>query len=125
MHRAVHVQGLDSRVIRGKPQGQLQPLPIPTNPWEQISMGFVTDLPVSISFEGVEYDSILVVIDRFTKMGHFMPTWKDIITEQHAELFIREVVCLHGVPTNIVTDRGSVFVSEFLDRSLLPPKDLA
>jgi transposase InsO family protein len=102
-----------SRVIREKPQGQLQPLPIPTNPWEQISMDFVTDLPVSISFEGVEYDSILVIIDRFTKMGHFIPTWKDIITEQLAELFIREVVRLHGVPTNIVTDRGSVFVSEF------------
>ena len=102
-----------SRVIRQKPQGQLQPLPIPANPWEQISMDFVTDLPASISFEGVEHDALLVVVDRFTKMGHFIPTWKDITTEQLAELFVREVVRLHGLPTNIVTDRGSVFASEF------------
>jgi Integrase zinc binding domain len=103
----------ESRVIRGKLQGQLQPLPIPTNPWEQIIVDFVTDLPASISFEGVEYDSILVVIDRFTKMAHFVPAWKDIITEQLVELFIREVIRLHRVPTNIATDRGSVFVNEF------------
>ena len=44
-------------------------------------MDFVTDLPASISFEGVEYDSILVVVDRLTKMAHFLPTWKDVTTE--------------------------------------------
>jgi hypothetical protein len=58
--------------------------------WYQYRL--VTDLPASISFEGVEYDSILVVIDRVTKMGHFIPTWNDIITEQLAELFIRKVI---------------------------------
>jgi transposase InsO family protein len=102
-----------SRVLRGKMQGELQPLEAPMKPWDHISMDFITDLPTSISFDGVEYNSIFVVVDRFTKMAHFIPTWKDITTEQLADTFIREIVRLHGLPSRIVSDRGSVFANEF------------
>jgi hypothetical protein len=66
-----------SRVIRGKQQGLLQPLPIPSNPWEQISMDFITDLPASIKFKDLNssreaYNAILVVVDRISKMAHFI-----------------------------------------------------
>jgi hypothetical protein len=67
-------------------------------------MDFITDLPASILFKGVEHNVILVVVDYFTKMGHFIPTWKDITTKQLAELFICKVVYLYGLPSNIMTN---------------------
>jgi len=102
-----------SRVIRTKPHGELAPLPIPANPWEQISMDFITDLPASKSIEGAEYDSVLIVVDRFSKMAHFIPTRKDLSTEELAHLVLREIVRIHGLPAKIVTDRGSLFAAEF------------
>jgi len=104
-----------SRMIRGKAQGLLQPLEIPAKPWEQISMDFITELPASTSNENLReaYDCILVIVDRFSKMAHFIPTRKTLKAEQLATIFIREVVRLHGVPANIVTDRGSVFAGDF------------
>ena len=102
-----------SRVRRIKPYGQLAPLPIPANPWEQISMDFIPDLPASVSIEGVEYNAILVVVDRFSKMAHFIPTRKDLSTGDLAHLVVRELVRIHGLPAKIVTDRGSLFAAEF------------
>jgi hypothetical protein len=66
-----------SRVIHGKQQGLLQPLPIPSNPWEQISMDFITNLPASIKFKDLNssweaYNTILIIIDRISKMAHFI-----------------------------------------------------
>ena len=105
-----------SRAIRGKKQGLLQPLQAPTKPWEQISMDFVVGLPPSIGSwgEGRQvYNAVLVVVDRFSKMAHFIPTTNTINSEQLANLFVKEIIRLHGVPANIVTDRGSVFASSF------------
>jgi hypothetical protein len=67
-----------SRVIYSKQQGLLQPLPIPNNPWEQISMDFITNLPASIKFEDLNslweaYNAILVIINRISKIVHFIP----------------------------------------------------
>src|ERR1700722_1443007 len=60
------------------------------------------------------YDSILVVIDSFTKMAHFIPTREDIDAPGVAELFLNYVWKLHGTPDSVVSDRGAVFASRFL-----------
>jgi len=67
-------------------------------------MTFITDLPKS---EG--YDSILVVIDRLTKMCHFLPCSRDYDARQFANVFMKEIVRLHGLPHDIITDRGTLF----------------
>ena len=70
-------------------------------------MDFITVLPKS---EGD--DAILIVFDRLTKMGHFLPCTKEINARQFSELFMREILQLHGLPQDIITDRGSIFTSE-------------
>jgi len=70
-------------------------------------MHFITDLPKSD-----EYDTILVVIDRLTKMSHYIPCSKDLDGRQFANLFMKEIVRLHGLPHDIITDRGTLFTSE-------------
>ena len=67
-------------------------------------MDFIADLPKS---EG--YDPILVVVDRLTKMSHFIPCSKDPEARQFANLFMKEIVRLHGLPHDIITDRGTPF----------------
>jgi len=79
----------------------------PDRPWKSISMDFITDLPLS---EGS--DAILIVIDRLTKMGHFIPSTKDMNARQFQETFMREIFRLHGLPRDIITDRGSIFTSD-------------
>ena len=71
-------------------------------------MDFITDLPPS---EG--HDSILVVVDRFTKMVHFIPCSKAISGLETANLILANVVRLHGLPDDIVSDRGAPFISHF------------
>lgn len=88
--------------------GPLQPLPIPEQAWSSISMDFITDLPNSSGS-----DSILVVVDRLTKMGHFIPCNKTITAKVTADLYIKNIVRLHGIPRNIVSDRGTQFTSRF------------
>lgn len=88
--------------------GLLHPLNIPEQRWSDISLDFVTGLPLSNG-----YDTILVVIDRLTKRGHFIPTVKTIDAAGTAQLFMKEVVRLHGVPATIVSDRDVRFVSTF------------
>jgi hypothetical protein len=100
-----------SKTPRHLPYGLLQPLPIPVAPWRSISMDFITDLPDSQGF-----DSILVVVDRFTKMAHFIPCTKTITGEGTAKLLLNHVFRLHGLPSDIVSDRGPQFASKFWKR---------
>ena len=97
-----------SKISRAKSQGLLQPLPIADAPWQSITMDFIVKLPQK---EG--YDSILVVVDRFTKMAHFIPTQETCTAGQLAALLWKEVFKLHGLPRDIVSDRGSTFMSKF------------
>ena len=72
---------------RKKPNGKLMPLPIATGPWKSIAMDFIVKLPVSNGF-----DSILVIVDRFSKMSHLIACKESIDAETFAELFLKSVV---------------------------------
>ena len=93
----------------GKTPGLLQPLPVPANPWDSISMDYVVALPKT---EG-GYDAVLVLVDRLTKMVHLAPTVTTCTAEHTARLFFDNVVRLHGVPRNVVSDRDAKFTSKF------------
>ncbi|WVZ52577.1 LOW QUALITY PROTEIN: hypothetical protein U9M48_003625 [Paspalum notatum var. saurae] len=92
-----------------KPAGMLQPLEVPTWKWKNIHMDFIVGLPPTQK----GYDSIWVVIDRFTKASHFLPVKTTYRAKQYAELYISRIVALHGVPLTITSDRASLFVSRF------------
>ncbi|GKD08482.1 putative reverse transcriptase domain-containing protein [Tanacetum coccineum] len=92
-----------------KPSGLLQQPEIPEWKWEKITMDFVSGLPRTPS----GYDSIWVIVDRLTKSAHFLPMKKTDSIEKLAQLYLKEVVCKHGVPTSIISDRDSLFTSRF------------
>jgi transposase InsO family protein len=89
-------------------QGVLRPLPVPDRPWRDISMDFITHLTPS---QG--YDAILVVVDRLTKMRHFIPCKSTCGAEEVARLYTRYIWKLHGLPTTVISDRGPQFVAQF------------
>ncbi|WVZ97577.1 hypothetical protein U9M48_043103, partial [Paspalum notatum var. saurae] len=95
-----------------KPAGMLQPLAVPAWKWEDIHMDFIVGLPRTQK----GYDSIWVIIDRFTKSAHFIPVKTTYRAKQYAELYISRIVSLHGVPLTITSDRGSLFLSRFWEQ---------
>jgi len=108
-----YVQTCDScqrvKFERQKPRGLLSPLPIPARRWESVSLDFVTDLPVTPAPH--RYDSIVVFVDRLSKMVHLAPCKKTITAPEVATIMEREVFRLHGLPTNLVSDRDVRFTS--------------
>jgi len=90
------------------PAGLLQPLPLPQGVWMDLSMDFIDGLPRS---QG--YSVIFVVVDRLTKYAHFMAVKHPYTVASIAQLFMDNVVRLHGLPQSIVSDRDTIFVSAF------------
>ena len=92
-----------------KPSGTLQPLPILEWKWEHITMDFV----VWLSRTRAGFDAIWVIVDRLTKLAHFLHVRTKFSLDRLAELYINEIVRLHGVPVSIVSDRDPRFTSQF------------
>jgi hypothetical protein len=97
------------KAVHMKTAGPLQSLPIPTWKWEDISMDFIVGLPKIAK----GFDSIWVIIDRLTKIAHFLPVKTKYPVVAYAELYIARILSLHGVPKTIVSNRGPQFVSKF------------
>ena len=93
---------------RDLPPGLLQPLPIPIRPWQHISMDFMT---YPVDKEG--YDTVFVIVDRFSKTPISVPCHKNIDARGLAKLWVKHAYSRTGLPDSIVSDRGPQFVSEF------------
>ncbi|PRP73764.1 retrotransposable element protein, partial [Planoprotostelium fungivorum] len=88
--------------------GLLHPLLVLSERWLSVTMGFITELP-----ECKGFNSIMVVVDRFTKMAHFVPCQTNITAQETARLYVDRVFRHHGIPTHIISDQDTVFASEF------------
>jgi len=99
----------NSKVEHQIPAGLMTPLDVPEWKWDSISMDFVTSLPNTPKGN----DAIWVVVDRLTKSSHLIPVNITFPVAQLAEIYIRDIVKLHGVPSSIVSDRDPRFTSRF------------
>jgi transposase InsO family protein len=98
-----------NKPVMQRPLGLLQPLPVPTSKWEQITMDLITDLPVTKK----GHDAVVTFVDRLTKMVHFAPTTKTAGAEAIANVFLSTWYKYHGLPRVIVSDRDRRFLSHF------------
>ena len=87
--------------------GLLDPLPIPSQPWTVVSLDFIEGIPQSN-----KYNTILVVVDKFTKYGHFIPLAHPYTALQVAQLYLDNIYKLHGLPQTIISDRDRIFTSK-------------
>jgi hypothetical protein len=99
---------MQSKLQRHKPYGTLKQLLVPEQPWNSISMDFIEKLPLSVGF-----DTILVIVDHFTKQSLFIPMYDTITSVMLAKLFILHVFSKHRVPSHVTSDRGSEFALSF------------
>jgi len=97
-----------NRTLNKKQVGLLQPLPILEGPWESVSMDFMVSLPPLRGF-----DAIMVVVDRFSKMAHFIPTKDEATAQETGRLFFMHVFKHHGLPKDIVSNRNPKFTNKF------------
>jgi hypothetical protein len=94
------------------PGGLLQPVSIPEWKWDDITMDFIVGLPMM----ACKFDSIWVIMDWVSKSAQFIPVNTNYKVQKYAEIYIARVLCLHGVPKTIISDRGSQFVAHFWEQ---------
>jgi len=114
MHRSVeeYIKGCEvCQKIKTEtmaPAGLLQPLLVPCQVWDDISLDFIEGLPTS-----QDKDAIMVVVDRFSKSAYFLPLTHPFTTKTMADKFVEGIIKLHGMPISIISDRDPIFVSKF------------
>ena len=91
------------------PSGFLQPIRIPEWKWDQITMDFLVGLPLTRR----KHDSVWAIVNRLTKSAYFLPVRTDYSLDKLTELYIKEIVRLHGIPISIISDRDLRFTSRF------------
>ena len=104
---------LASKAVHHKPYEDLQSLLIPTHWWKNLSIDFVTDLLLSADRKDNSYNSILIIIDRLTKIMYYELVIVTINTQRLAEVIINVVVQYHDLPDSIISNRGAIFISKF------------
>ena len=92
-----------------QPAGLLQPLPTPTKRWEEVTMDFIVQLPLTRN----GHDAIVVFVDRLTKRSHFVPMHTSATAPEVAKIFFCEIFKHHGLPKAIISDRDAKFTSHF------------
>jgi hypothetical protein len=92
-----------------RPVINLQPLSIPEWKWENICMDFI----VGLLRTSRGYNSIWVIVDRLTKLAHFIHVSTVYMVRQYVELYISHIVHYHGIPKTIISNRGSIFIARF------------
>jgi len=100
---------LRTKIQRRLLSGELQPLPILDERWDAISVDFISELP-----ESGGYDSIMVAVDSAGKRSHFVETVTTVTAAGAANLYLRNIWKLHGLPRKVVSDRGPQFVAAFM-----------
>jgi hypothetical protein len=114
MHKAVQTCVIECKICQKiktetlAPAGLLQPLPIPCQVWDNITLDFIEGLPVS---QG--RDTIMVIVDRLSKFAYFLTLRHSFTAKTVAEKFVDGVIKLHGMPKSIVSDRDPIFISHF------------
>jgi hypothetical protein len=98
-----------SKASRQAPAGLLRPLPVPGERWASVTMDMVVKLPQTKG----GHDSILVFVDRLSKYVHFVPTTEKLGAKGFARLFVQNVVANHGMPREVISDRGSTWHNKF------------
>ena len=97
-----------NKVIRHKKYRLLEPIDVLMRPWTSISMEFIVGLP-----KAERYTKIGVIVDRFSKMAHFIPLKTEEHIKEHALILLKEIWRLHGLPETIISDRDTRFTSKF------------
>ena len=101
-----------TKVKRHLPYGILSSFPLPSRPWQEITLDFITGLPPS-RFRGKVYDSILVIVDRYTKMARYILIIKEINVPELAKLFILHVIKDFNILSGMTSNKGLIFTSKF------------
>ena len=102
--------------MQQKPYKMLQPLPIPSGPWQDIAMNFIVKLLLSkdsLKLGNPEYDLVWIVVDWFINMACFLPYKEETGTDVLARQFLKDIFANHGLPQLIVSNRDSVFAAKF------------
>ena len=97
-----------NKTIRHKKFGLLEPIDISMTLWNAISIDIIVGLP-----ESQGYTKIWVIVDRFSKMAHFIPLTTEVFIKELALIFLQNVWQLHGLPESIISDRDTHFASKF------------
>ena len=100
---------LHTKVQCHLPVGELQPLPIPEECWNTVSVDFIAELPDSGS-----YNAIMVVVDSVSKWAHFVKVVTTITAAGSANLYLRHIWKLHGLPRKVISNQGPQFVAAFM-----------